>query len=125
VTLTVNVHVATKIVQEQQNEAQRVVIIDSGAWGTVFCSPEMFDSIEPPGQDVCIRFGTGPRRGVVVLCVTCMDTSKRVIIHIPNACYVPTQPLNMVSAHDITDIGGAAVFDHRYGMSFVMAHECW
>jgi hypothetical protein len=105
-TLIVKIHVTRKIVQEQQNEAQQLVMIDSGAGGTVFGSAEMLHSIEPPGQMVCIRFGNGPRipaagRCIVVLCVTCMDTCKQSMFQVPNALCVPTQPLNIESAHDV------------------------
>jgi hypothetical protein len=52
-----------------------------GAGGTVMSDANLFNPINPPSQQVCLKFGTGPKIpvhgvGTVQVCVTCMKSGE-------------------------------------------------
>jgi hypothetical protein len=68
--------------------------------------------------------GTGPKipahdTGTVQLCVTCMEIGKVHTVSLNNAYYVPTQPLNISSSHDVRVLGGAVHLDDGFEPSYV------
>jgi hypothetical protein len=98
----------------------RLVLVDSGAGGTVISDASCFAVINPPVQDISIQFGVGPKiavRGVgtVVLRVPSMDTGVAHTVVLKGAYYVPNQPLNILSVHDVLSLPGAVVFDSHPG----------
>jgi hypothetical protein len=118
---------AAEVFQVNADHKKRLVLVDSGAGGTVISDTRMFLDIAPPALDVCIQFGTGPKipiagTGTVVLCVTDMSSRGTHAVYIKNAYYVPVQPLNILSVFDVLNIHGAAVFDNRDGPSHVRWH---
>jgi hypothetical protein len=99
------------------NAGQRtLVLVDSGAGGTVCSTVELFLTNNPPSTPTYIQFGTGPRNavegiGTVSFGARCMDTGRVLDVYIRNAYYVPTQPMNILSVRDVLATGGAVIFD--------------
>jgi hypothetical protein len=116
--VAVDLNVAERLLHDQiSNAGQRtLVLVDSGAGGTVCATVELFMTINPPSAPKYIQFGTGPRIavagiGTVSFGATCMDTGRVQDVYIQNACYVPPQPMNILSVRDVLATGGAVIFD--------------
>jgi hypothetical protein len=112
VRVTIKLHEAHKVFNlshVQAHDTARLILVDSVAGGTVICDASCFSVIKPPVQDVSIMFGVGPRIpvsgiGTVVLKVPSMDSGAMHTVCIKGAYYVPDQPLNILSVHDVLSI---------------------
>lgn len=103
---------------ECHDRSTQLVLVDSGAGGTVIANATLFHTINPATRDECIKFGTGPRipvagRGTVTIHAKSMHTGEIHPVYVKGAYYVPTQPLNILSVGDVFNMGGAAIFDSR------------
>jgi hypothetical protein len=121
---TVELHKATEVFNTCASQNKRLILVDSGAGGTVISDAHMFLNIAPPAQYVCIQFGTRPKIpiagcGTIVLAVPDSYSHQVYSVHIVGAYYVPEQPLNILSVSDVLHINGAVIFDCRDGPSHV------
>jgi hypothetical protein len=123
VRVTIKLHEAHEVLNLSNvnaHDTARLVLVDSGAGGTVISDVSCFSVINPPVQDVSIMFGVGPRIpvsgiGTVVLNVPSMDSGAQHTVCIKGAYYVPDQPLNILSVHDVLSLHGAVVFESLPG----------
>jgi hypothetical protein len=85
------------------------LMIDSGAEASVFCDPTLFSQLMPATTSfVC--FGPGEKltvdgTGSVSFVVRDVQNSTHTVT-LPSILYVPTQPHNILSLHDILSSGG-------------------
>jgi hypothetical protein len=124
---TVELHKATEVFNTCKSQSKRLILVDSGAGGTVISDAHMFFDIDPPSQDVCIQFGTGPKIpiagcGTIVLAVSDSCSHHVYSVNIEGAYNVPEQPLNILSVSDVLSIKGAVFFDGRDRPSHVWWH---
>ena len=125
--VTVEMHEAHALLHDHYTKSDchsRLFMVDSGAGGTVISDPSVFTVIYPPSPDMSVQFGTGPKIptkgvGTIVLHVQCRSTGIIHRVQLPNALYLPDQPLNILSVNDIRAQGGASLLDDNDAPSYV------
>jgi hypothetical protein len=125
--VSVTIHEAHEVLKSTRSNIgsrSRLIMVDSGAGGTVVSDASLFAIINPPVDMACIQFGTGPKTpaqgvGTIQLHVQCRDTRRVHTVYVRGAYYVPTQPLNILSVHHVRLQGGAALLDDVIEPSFV------
>jgi hypothetical protein len=123
--VTIKLCAVAKLMQSQDVQYAQLLMIDSGAGGHVFSNASIFESIRAPTHNACIRFGNEPMIpaagvGDVIFRVESMQNGKTYTICLSDVYYEPTQPLNMVSMHELWNAGVSAMFYRRYGPPYVV-----
>jgi hypothetical protein len=119
----VELYEAHEIINQSKENSEahaRLVLVDSGAGGTVISDVSLFTVINPPEHAVSIQFGVGPAIlvsgvGTVVMRVPSMDSGVTHTVYLKGAYYVPDQPLNILSVRDVLSLPGAVVFESHPG----------